>query len=165
MRSIFTSESVTEGHPDKLADQVSDSVLDAVLANDPTGRVACEVLVTTGICVVAGEITTTTYVDVPKVAREVIEDIGYTNAAFGYDCKTCGVLNTIQSQSPEATGNVLPATIVRQVFLGASRDYTVALADNTELRVTAPPAQDMAPGQKVWLGLPAERCRALAGGL
>ena len=75
MRSIFTSESVTEGHPDKLADQVSDSVLDAVLANDPTGRVACEVLVTTGICVVAGEITTTTYVDVPKVAREVIEDI------------------------------------------------------------------------------------------
>jgi S-adenosylmethionine synthetase len=101
MRSIFTSESVTEGHPDKLADQVSDSVLDAVLANDPTGRVACEVLVTTGICVVAGEITTTTYVDVPKVAREVIEDIGYTNAAFGYDCKTCGVLNTIQSQSPD----------------------------------------------------------------
>jgi len=101
MRSIFTSESVTEGHPDKVADQVSDSVLDAVLANDPTGRVACEVLVTTGICVVAGEITTTTYVDVPKIAREVIEDIGYTDAAFGYDFKTCGVLNTIQSQSPD----------------------------------------------------------------
>jgi S-adenosylmethionine synthetase len=101
MRSIFTSESVTEGHPDKLADQVSDSVLDAVLANDPTGRVACEVLVTTGICVVAGEITTTTYVDVPRLAREVIQDIGYTDAAFGYDCKTCGVLNTIQSQSPD----------------------------------------------------------------
>lgn len=101
MRSIFTSESVTEGHPDKVADQVSDSVLDAVLASDPTGRVACEVLVTTGICVVAGEITTTTYVDVPKLAREVIQDIGYTDAAFGYDCKTCGVLNTIQSQSPD----------------------------------------------------------------
>jgi S-adenosylmethionine synthetase len=101
MRTIFTSESVTEGHPDKVADQVSDSVLDAVLANDPTGRVACEVLVTTGICVVAGEITTTTYVDVPKIAREVIEDIGYTDAAFGYDFKTCGVLNTIQSQSPD----------------------------------------------------------------
>jgi S-adenosylmethionine synthetase len=101
MRSIFTSESVTEGHPDKVADQVSDSVLDAVLANDPTGRVACEVLVTTGICVVAGEITTATYVDVPKIAREVIEDIGYTDAAFGYDFKTCGVLNTIQSQSPD----------------------------------------------------------------
>lgn len=101
MRSIFTSESVTEGHPDKVADQVSDSVLDAVLANDPTGRVACEVLVTTGICVVAGEITTTTYVDVPRIAREVIRDIGYTDAAFGYDSKTCGVLNTIQSQSPD----------------------------------------------------------------
>ena len=101
MRSIFTSESVTEGHPDKVADQVSDSVLDAVLANDPTGRVACEVLVTTGICVVAGEITTATYVDVPKIARDVIEDIGYTDAAFGYDFKTCGVLNTIQSQSPD----------------------------------------------------------------
>ena len=101
MRSIFTSESVTEGHPDKVADQVSDSVLDAVLANDPTGRVACEVLVTTGICVVAPATSTTTYVDVPRIAREVIQDIGYTDAAFGYDAKTCGVLNTIQSQSPD----------------------------------------------------------------
>lgn len=101
MRSIFTSESVTEGHPDKVSDQISDAVLDAVLAEDPYGRVACEVLVTTGICVVAGEITTKTYVDVPKVAREVIKDIGYFDAAFGFDCKTCGVLNTIQSQSPD----------------------------------------------------------------
>ena len=81
-RHIFTSESVTEGHPDKMADQISDAVLDAVLAQDPTGRVACEVLVTTGICVVAGEITTTCYVDVPKIARETIEDIGYTDAAY-----------------------------------------------------------------------------------
>lgn len=101
IRSIFTSESVTEGHPDKIADQISDAVLDAVLAEDPYGRVACEVMVTTGICVVAGEITTKTYVDVPKVAREVIRDIGYTDAAFGFDCKTCGVLNTIQAQSPD----------------------------------------------------------------
>ena len=101
IRSIFTSESVTEGHPDKIADQISDAVLDAVLAEDPYGRVACEVLVTTGICVVAGEITTKTYVDVPKLVREVINDIGYTDAAFGFDCKTCGVLNTIQSQSPD----------------------------------------------------------------
>ncbi|MFZ0594326.1 MAG: methionine adenosyltransferase [Bryobacteraceae bacterium] len=101
MRSIFTSESVTEGHPDKIADQISDAVLDAVMAEDPTGRVACEVLVTTGICVVAGEITTRTYVDVPKVAREVIHDIGYTDAAFGFDCKTCGILNSIQAQSPD----------------------------------------------------------------
>src|SRR3954454_547611 len=100
-RHIFTSESVTEGHPDKIADQISDAVLDAVLAADPTGRVACEVLVTTGICVVAGEITTDTYVDVPAIARDVIRDIGYTDAAFGFDYKTCGVLNTIQSQSPD----------------------------------------------------------------
>ena len=100
-RHIFTSESVTEGHPDKMADQVSDAVLDAVLKDDPTGRVACAVLLTTGICVVAGEITTTTYVDVPTLAREVIRDIGFTDAAFGFDFKTCGVLNVIQSQSPD----------------------------------------------------------------
>src|SRR3954468_17342472 len=100
-RHIFTSESVTEGHPDKMADQISDAVLDAVLKDDPTGRVACEVLVTTGICVVAGEITTNTYVDVPTLAREVIKDIGFTDAAYGYDCKTCGVLNVIQAQSPD----------------------------------------------------------------
>ena len=101
MRHIFTSESVTEGHPDKMADQISDAVLDAVLADDPTGRVACEVLVTTGTCVVAGEITTSTYVDVPKLAREVIASIGFTDAMMGFDSKTCGILNAIQSQSPD----------------------------------------------------------------
>src|SRR3981081_3445354 len=101
MRHIFTSESVTEGHPDKMADQISDAVLDAVLKDDPTGRVACEVLVTTGICVVAGEITTTTYVDVPKLAREVINEIGFNNAAYGFDGKTCAVSNMIQAQSPD----------------------------------------------------------------
>src|SRR5271169_1099671 len=101
MKYIFTSESVTEGHPDKVADQVSDAVLDAVLAADPTGRVACETLVTTGLCMVAGEITTTTYVDVPRLVRSVIADIGYTDAAFGFDSKTCGILNVIQSQSPD----------------------------------------------------------------
>jgi S-adenosylmethionine synthetase len=100
-KHLFTSESVTEGHPDKVADQISDAVLDAVLEQDPYGRVACEVLVTTGICVVSGEITTTCYVDVPRIARETIRDIGYTDAAFGFDAKTCGVLNTIQSQSPD----------------------------------------------------------------
>jgi S-adenosylmethionine synthetase len=101
MRQIFTSESVTEGHPDKISDQISDAVLDAVLTDDPTGRVACEVLVTTGICIVAGEITTTSYVDVPHVARGVIASIGYVDAAMGFDAKTCGVLNAIQSQSPD----------------------------------------------------------------
>ncbi len=101
MRHIFTSESVTEGHPDKMADQISDSVLDAVLKEDPKGRVACEVLVTTGICVVSGEITTNTYVDVPRLVRSVIEDIGYSDAAMGFDSKTCGIINSIQSQSPD----------------------------------------------------------------
>jgi S-adenosylmethionine synthetase len=101
MRHIFTSESVTEGHPDKMADQLSDAILDAVLTADPTGRVACEVLITTGICVISGEITTTTYVDVPKLARAVINDIGYNDASYGFDAKTCGILNTIQSQSPD----------------------------------------------------------------
>jgi len=101
MRHIFTSESVTEGHPDKMADQISDAVLDAVLAGDPTGRVACETLVTTGICMVAGEITTKTVLDVPKIAREVITDIGFTDAKMGFDAKTCGVLNVVQTQSPD----------------------------------------------------------------
>src|SRR5688572_8129969 len=100
-RHIFTSEYVTEGQPDNMPDQIPDAVLDAVLKDDPTGRVACEVLVTTGICIVAGEITTTTYVDVPKLAREVISDIGFIDAAYGFDCKTCGVLNVIQAQSPD----------------------------------------------------------------
>lgn len=101
MRNIFTSESVTEGHPDKMADQISDAVLDAVLEQDPEGRVACEVLVTTGLCVIAGEIRTTASVDVPKVARTVINEIGYTDSAFGFDGSTCGVINALQSQSPD----------------------------------------------------------------
>src|SRR6202142_4322854 len=105
---LFTSESVTEGHPDKVADQISDAVLDAVLEQDPYGRVACEVLVTTGICVVAGEITTNCYVDVPKIARDTIRDIGYTDAAFGFDSKTCGVMNLIQGQSPDIAMGVDP---------------------------------------------------------
>jgi S-adenosylmethionine synthetase len=105
-RQIFTSESVTEGHPDKIADQISDAVLDAVLKDDPNGRVACEVLVTTGTCIVAGEITTKTYVDVPRVARGTIEEVGYTDATFGFDCHTCGVHNLIQSQSPDISMGV-----------------------------------------------------------
>ena len=101
MSHIFTSESVTEGHPDKIADQVSDAVLDAVLKDDPTGRVACETLVTTGICIVAGEITTKTYVDVPRLVRGVINEIGYNNATYGFDGNTCAVVNMIQAQSPD----------------------------------------------------------------
>src|SRR5271155_2705274 len=105
-RHLFTSESVTEGHPDKIADQISDAVLDAVLTDDPTGRVACEVLVTTGTCIVAGEITTTTYVDVPRIARGTIEYVGYNDATYGFDCNTCGVHNLIQSQSPDISMGV-----------------------------------------------------------
>ena len=98
---VFTSESVTEGHPDKIADQISDSVLDAVLAEDPKGRVACETLVTTGLVVVAGEISTETYVDVPRLVRDKIADIGYTHHELGLDAETCGVITSIQEQSPD----------------------------------------------------------------
>jgi S-adenosylmethionine synthetase len=96
---LFTSESVTEGHPDKIADQISDAVLDAILAQDPTGRVACETLLTTGLVVVAGEITTSCYVDIPKVARDTIREVGYTRAKFGFDFETCGVITAIDEQS------------------------------------------------------------------
>jgi S-adenosylmethionine synthetase len=102
----FTSESVTEGHPDKMADQISDTVLDAVLADDPQGRVACETLITTGLVVVAGEITTETYVDIPRLVRDRIREIGYTRAKFGFDADTCGVLVAIDEQSPDIAQGV-----------------------------------------------------------
>ena len=102
----FTSESVTEGHPDKMADQVSDAVLDAILTEDPNGRVACETLLTTGLCVVAGEITTTAYVDIPKLARQVINGIGYDNALYGFDGNTCGVIVSIDEQSGDIAQGV-----------------------------------------------------------
>src|ERR687884_977335 len=98
---ILTSESVTEGHPDKIADQISDAVLDAVLEEDPTGRVACETLVTTGLVVIAGEITTSARVDFSKVARETVREIGYTRAKYGFDCDTCAVLSALDRQSPD----------------------------------------------------------------
>jgi S-adenosylmethionine synthetase len=100
-RHVFTSESVTEGHPDKVADQISDAVLDAILSRDPAGRVACETLVTTGMAVVAGEITTDTYVHIPDLVRETVESIGYTDAAYGFDGRTCAVLTSIDRQSPD----------------------------------------------------------------
>ena len=109
----FTSESVTEGHPDKMADQVSDAVLDAILAEDPNGRVACETLLTTGLCVIAGEITTSAYVDIPKLARGVINSIGYDNAAYGFDGNTCGVIVSIDEQSPDIAQGVDASEEVR----------------------------------------------------
>jgi S-adenosylmethionine synthetase len=98
---LFTSESVTEGHPDKMADQISDAVLDAIFKQDPQSRVACEVLITTGLVLVSGEITTTGYVDIPKLVRETIKDIGYTDATYGFDHKACSVLTAIDEQSPD----------------------------------------------------------------
>jgi S-adenosylmethionine synthetase len=103
---LFTSESVTEGHPDKIADQIADSVLDAVLASDPNGRVACETMVTTGLVIVAGEITTDTYVDITKLARTKIAEIGYTRAKFGFDAETCGVITAVDEQSPDIARGV-----------------------------------------------------------
>ena len=105
-RQLFTSESVTEGHPDKIADAISDSVLDAILANDPKARVACETLVTTGLAVVAGEITTSTWVDIPSIVRNTIREIGYTDATFGFDHMTCAVMSTIDKQSPDISQGV-----------------------------------------------------------
>jgi S-adenosylmethionine synthetase len=98
---LFTSESVTEGHPDKISDQVSDAILDAIIAEDPTCRVACETLVTTGLAFVAGEITTDVYVEIPDIVRETIKDIGYTRAKYGFDYETCSVITSIHSQSPD----------------------------------------------------------------
>src|ERR671910_573333 len=107
-RYLFTSESVTEGHPDKIADQISDSILDAILAQDPAGRVACETLVTTGLAMIAGEITTSCYVDFPKVVRDTIKDVGYTRAKYGFDAETCAVLSSIHEQSPDIAQGVDP---------------------------------------------------------
>jgi S-adenosylmethionine synthetase len=112
---LFTSESVTEGHPDKMADQISDAVLDAILTDDPTGRVACETFVTTGMIVVGGEITTKTYVDIPKLARGVCAQIGYTRAKYGFDSETCAVLTSIDEQSPDIAQGVDAAYEARHI--------------------------------------------------
>src|SRR5438477_1355707 len=105
-RTLFTSESVTEGHPDKIADQISDAILDAVLAEDPVGRVACETLVTTGMAMIAGEITTKTYVDFPSIVRATIKEIGYTRAKYGFDSESCAVISSIDPQSPDIAQGV-----------------------------------------------------------
>ncbi|MBI4870288.1 MAG: methionine adenosyltransferase [Candidatus Riflebacteria bacterium] len=110
---LFTSESVTEGHPDKMADQISDAVLDAIMASDPMGRVACETSLATGLALVFGEITTRTYVDLPKVIRKTIQDIGYTDAVYGFDCKTCSVLVSLDEQSPDIAQGVNKALEIR----------------------------------------------------
>ncbi|MBI2884244.1 MAG: methionine adenosyltransferase [Candidatus Methylomirabilis oxyfera] len=125
---LFTSESVTEGHPDKIADQISDAVLDAIFAQDPYGRVACETLVTTGLAFVAGEISTKCYVDIPRVVRETIRDIGYTRAKYGFDYETCGVINAIQEQSPDiALGVDIQGAGDQGLMFGYASDETPEL--------------------------------------
>jgi len=125
---VFTSESVTEGHPDKIADQISDSILDAVLSEDKNGRVACETLVTTGLAFIAGEITTETYVDFPAIVRETIREIGYTRAKFGFDYETCAVISSIDPQSPDIAQGVNPGGAGDQgLMFGYATDETSEL--------------------------------------
>ena len=113
-RRLFTSESVTEGHPDKISDQISDAILDAILAKDPLARVACETTVTTGLVLVSGEITTSTYVDIPKIVRQTVKEIGYIRAKYGFDFETCAVLTAIDEQSPDIAGGVDQALEARE---------------------------------------------------
>lgn len=113
-RRLFTSESVTEGHPDKMSDQISDAILDDILKEDPDARVACETVVTTGMVLVAGEITTTTYVDIPQIVRQTVKDIGYTRAKYGFDYETCAVMTAIDEQSPDIAGGVDKALEARE---------------------------------------------------
>lgn len=114
MRKLFTSESVTEGHPDKMADQISDAILDAIMEKDPMARVACETFLTTGMALIAGEISTNCYVDMPKIVRETIREIGYTNATYGFDCNTSAVLTSIDEQSPDIAMGVDKALEAKQ---------------------------------------------------
>ena len=113
-RYVLTSESVTEGHPDKLCDQISDAILDSILERDPEGRVACETCITNGLVVVMGEITTDTYVDVPLLVRDTLKQAGYTHADYGIDYKSCGVIVSVQEQSKDISGGVTRSYEVRQ---------------------------------------------------
>lgn len=128
-RIFFTSESVTEGHPDKIADQISDAILDAIIAQDPLSRVAAESLVTTGLVLVAGEITTNCYVDIPKLVRCTVGDIGYTRAKYGFDCDTCAVITSLDEQSPD-------------IALGVNRAYEAKIGEMTEDEIEAIGAGD-----------------------
>jgi len=123
-KKLFTSESVTEGHPDKMADQISDAILDAILEKDPPARVACETLVTTGLVVVTGQITTECYVDIPRIVRETVCEIGYTRAKYGFDCETCGVVTSIDEQSPD-------------IAMGVNRSLEARLGEMNEQEIEA----------------------------
>jgi len=128
-RHLFTSESVTEGHPDKICDQISDSILDAILSNDPNARVACETSVTTGLVLVAGEITTTTYVDIPKIVRDTIKEVGYTRAKYGFDAETCAVITSIDEQSPDIAAGVNQALEAREGSMSEEEIEAIGAGD------------------------------------
>lgn len=128
-RRLFTSESVTEGHPDKICDQISDSILDELLADDPNARVACETSVTTGLVLVAGEITTTTYVDIPKIVRDTLKDIGYTRAKYGFDAQTCAVMTSIDEQSPDIASGVNTALEAREGKMSEAEIEAIGAGD------------------------------------
>ncbi|WP_093045844.1 methionine adenosyltransferase [Thalassobacillus cyri] len=128
-RRLFTSESVTEGHPDKICDQISDAILDEILNNDPNARVACETTVTTGLVLVSGEITTSTYVDIPSIVRRTIKEIGYTRAKFGFDAETCAVLTAIDEQSPDIAGGVDVALESREGKMSDSEIEAIGAGD------------------------------------
>jgi S-adenosylmethionine synthetase len=128
-RRLFTSESVTEGHPDKVADQISDAILDEIIAQDPDARVACETLVTTGLILVAGEITTRCYVDIPRIARETVREIGYTRAKYGFDCDTCAVITSIDEQSPDIAMGVNRALEARSGEMTDSEIEAIGAGD------------------------------------
>jgi S-adenosylmethionine synthetase len=154
-RHLFTSESVTEGHPDKIADQISDAVLDAILEKDAAARVACETLVTTGLAVVAGEITTNCYVDIPEIVRGTIHRIGYTDAAYGFDSKTCAVMSTIDKQSPDIAQGVDTGGAGDQgMMFGYATDETEELMPLPIViahRITRRLAQMRKEGRLTWL--------------
>jgi S-adenosylmethionine synthetase len=154
-RHLFTSESVTEGHPDKIADQISDAVLDAILEKDAAARVACETLVTTGLAVVAGEITTSCYVDIPEIVRGTIHRIGYTDAAYGFDSKTCAVMSTIDKQSPDIAQGVDTGGAGDQgMMFGYASDETEELMPLPIVlahRITRRLAQMRKEGRLTWL--------------
>ena len=162
---LFSSESVTEGHPDKLADQLSDAVLDAMLTVDPNSRVACESLVTTGLVIVAGEITSDAWIDIPSVVRRTVTEVGYTDAKFGLDGETCGVLTAIQDQSPDIARGVEDATEHRE---GHSQDELDQLGagrprDDVRLRVPRDRRADAAADRHGAPARPAPRRRPQSG--
>src|SRR5579871_5822989 len=121
-KSFFTSESVTEGHPDKLCDQISDAILDEILVQDPVARVACETATTTGLVLIAGEITTSAWVDIPLIVRQTVEQIGYINADYGFDYRTCGVVTSIGKQSPDIDMGVSQSLEARDAIVHLSDD-------------------------------------------